>query len=525
MIQLNDTDISCKYNNKVDTPMYEDYFDKNGSIRCFVKLLEERGFIVQKGSLRYIDILKLASEGKADTALGNIVGAPYATYLLPPAPNQKPSPGQRPPSDYDPYDPNNYPPNLDFITQGLHYKLRPDEAIVLIGLTPPPSVYFGFKSYLALVKNKMKKSYSNEVTTGNPCTGFYHYIGASLGDQISNNFIWTDSTPYGTPGNPFDSSTIIITTADKGINKQMRDALTESGFNPGIMNNDNIPMGMVNMGLERGKDHFAFVMRANIFQNPDIGWDYIYNLEKYFTVLRITPEKPCAAVNPWPIPALKKKETCITEFQVVPTARDTLDYLRNQIIDKYGNPEYDIVDLDINLTIPDAYEGILQDVNVWVDNRDTVYVKTESFKLATDDDFVIIYGVNNTQTGFATFINVSFYGGELWNGVAGTVFTSELQYPADEYFPKCYKNSKHYYVVKMARDSMESNEVIIPYSTGNPQGSAYGVDNNQKVFLVIRMYINQETKVASAPFDIIWGHAILFTKKRHPCLDHQNKSY
>lgn len=56
----------------------------------------------------------------------------------------------------------------------------------------------------------------------------------------------------------------------------------------------------------------------------------------------------------------------------------------------------------------------------------------------------------------------------------------------------------------------------IPYSTGNPKGSAYGVDNNQKVFLVIRMYLNRETKVASAPFDIIWGHAILLQKRRNP---------
>lgn len=173
-----------------------------------------------------------------------------------------------------------------------------------------------------------------------------------------------------------------------------------------------------------------------------------------------------------------------------------------------------IVDLDLSLAIPDTYEGILQDVNVWFDNRNTIYVKTESFKLATDDNFVIIYGVNNTQMGFATYLNASFYGDELWNAVAGTTFTNELQYPADEYFPECYKNNKYYYVIKMARYSTKCNEVIIPYSTGNPQGSSYGVDNNQDAFIVIRNYVNQKTKVASVPFDIIWGHTILFTKNK-----------
>lgn len=74
--------------------------------------------------------------------------------------------------------------------------------------------------------------------------------------------------------------------------------------------------------------------------------------------------------------------------------------------------------------------------------------------------------------------------------------------------------------MKMARRATERNDIIIPYSTGNQKGSAYGVDNNQKLFLVIRMYANQKTKVASAPFDIIWGHAILFTKKKRQYLDY-----
>jgi len=50
---------------------------------------------------------------------------------------------------------------------------------------------------------------------------------------------------------------------------------------------------------------------------------------------------------------------------------------------------------------------------------------------------------------------VSLYGDELWNGVAGTVFTDELQYPEDEYFPEYDRNSRNYYVVKMTRRATE----------------------------------------------------------------------
>jgi len=62
------------------------------------------------------------------------------------------------------------------------------------------------------------------------------------------------------------------------------------------------------------------------------------------------------------------------------------------------------------------------------------------------------------------------------------VFTDDQQYPADEYFPEYDKNSKNYYVVKLAIHATESKDITIPYSTGNPKGSAYGVDNNQKIF-------------------------------------------
>jgi hypothetical protein len=72
---------------------------------------------------------------------------------------------------------------------GLYYKLRPDEAIVLIGKTPPPSAYFWFRSYPALVEDKPDKDYRDAVTAGDHRTGFYHFIGASMGDQINNYIV------------------------------------------------------------------------------------------------------------------------------------------------------------------------------------------------------------------------------------------------------------------------------------------------------------------------------------------------
>ncbi|MDP4091155.1 MAG: hypothetical protein Q8930_18065, partial [Bacillota bacterium] len=192
---------SCPY--CVNTRMYNrnysiqfsDYAnDEDIKVTDFISTLEERGFIVQEGKLTYFDMLKLVSEGKMDTAFANNAGAPYATYILPPAPNQDPAPGQKPPKGYNPQAPDNYPANIVYSMPGMDYKLRADEAIVLIGKTPPPAYNFSYRSYLGFVENEPSKDYSDTFTAGNDYTGFYHNIGASMGDQINNNRIWTDNT-------------------------------------------------------------------------------------------------------------------------------------------------------------------------------------------------------------------------------------------------------------------------------------------------------------------------------------------
>lgn len=502
----------CQY--WFNTPMYTTGLsDTYERVMKFISTLNNRGFIVQEGKLNNVDILKLASEGKVTTCFGNNANAPYAVLTIPPAPNQDPAEGQEPSIGYDTNNPNNYPANVNAIIPGATFKLRPDEAIVLIGQTPPPAYYFSFRSYRCLVENKPEKDYSDYITIGNDDTGLYHMIFASLGDTLSNADIWTDNTPQGSVGYPFDSSTIIISSADKSVNQQIRDALGDSGYSWKIMNDDNIPMKLVNMGLEKGKDNFVFVMRAQLWAQQEIGNAYIKNIDKYFKAFRITPKIPFTVQDPWPIPYRKMRETYATEFQIVPTALDDLNHLRNNIIQKYGTNEYNHVDLNTDKWIIDGYEGILQDVNVYGDDTDALYLSTDKFQFKTDDDFLIVYGINHEQTGKATLCQSSFYGAELWNGVAGAFYTVQFPNSAAEFFPEGYENAKNYYAFKFARKVDEDNVVSIPYSTNNPLGSAYGVDNNEDAYIAFRIYQDKETKVGPALYDVIWDRAILFTKK------------
>lgn len=489
-------------------------YNKQPYINNFISQLEARGFVVQEGKLSYIDIIKLCSEGIVDSCLGNNVGAPYVVCQLPPAPHQAPSEGQEPPIGYNADNPYNYPANINYIAPGVYSKLRPDEAVVVIGQTPPPALYYCFRSYVGFIENKLKKDYSEYITAGDAYTGFYHMIFASLGDQLNNYNLWTDKTPNGAPGKPFNSSTIIISTADRNINKQVRNALNIAGFSSSIMNNDNIPVDLVNMGLEAGKDTFTFMMRFALWAVQNMGTQYLNNIDKFMKVFRITPKIPLPNLAPWPVPTLKIRETGITEYQVVPTCRNDFDHLRDGIIKKYGATEYDPVDLDLIVAIPDNFNAIVRDMNVYADNRDAVYFKTVDFQLTSDDDFLIIYGINHERTGKAIYSNASFYGAELFNGVAGAFSTVQFPDTALQYFPKGYKNARYYYVYKMARKADEDNVVIIPYSTGNPLGKAYGVDNHQDARIVFRVYLDKTAMVGPYIFDITWNRAILFRKKK-----------
>ncbi len=498
-----------------DTNNDHSYIKENAKVKNFISLLEENGFIVQEGMLSYVDIIKLCSEGIVDSCLGNNAGVPYAACLLPPAPNQSPSKGQEPPIGYQSKQLDNYPANINYIAPGINFKLRSDEAIVFIGITPPPALYYCFRSYVSFIEDKPQKDYSGYITVGDASTGFYHMIFASLGDQINNYNIRTENTPGGAPGDAYNSSTVIISTADQSINKQLHTALGIAGYSPDIMNDDTIPIELVHMGLEAGKDTFMYILRFALWAQHNVGNQYLKNIGRFMRVFRITPKIPLSHPSPWPVPTLKIRETGISEYQLVPNARRDLAHLRNQIIKRYEDIMYESEDLDLTIGIPDNYNAILRDFNIYGDNRDAVYFKTEDFKLTSDDDFIIVYGINHERTGKAIYSNASFYGVELFNGVVGAFSTVQFPDTATEYFPDGYENSGYYYVYKMARKEDEDNTVLIPYSTGNPLGKAYGVDNNQEVRIVFRVYLDQIAMVGPYVFDIIWDQAILFKKRNH----------
>ena len=145
------------------------------------------------------------------------------------------------------------------------------------------------------------------------------------------------------------------------------------------------------------------------------------------------------------------------------------------------------------------------------DVHDAAYLFTPDFKLNSDEDFVVVYGVNHSTTGKAHYFNAVLHVRPLLNGVC-TVFNSMLPGSADEYLPAEARGTDDFYVYKMARKEMDEHTAIIPYSTGNEQGKFYGVDNDTSAFILFRIYLD-ESGVGADYYELVNDRVIVFHKK------------
>ena len=188
---------------------------KTGDVKAFQKALEQDGFTVQQGRIGYLDIIKLYNLGVLPSVYGNNPATKYLSYFVPPAPGHK------------------VPELFSKITAALgmsqgtspFWNLGPDEAIVFVGRTPPECRYFSYDHYL------MSRTYGNET----------RWIFANLADTVNNLVINTEGTPNGTAGNPFNQTTVIVTTANKGIAQRIRAAALSAGYSGDIFNTQVFP--------------------------------------------------------------------------------------------------------------------------------------------------------------------------------------------------------------------------------------------------------------------------------------------
>lgn len=199
----------------------------------------------------------------------------------------------------------------------------------------------------------------------------------------------------------------------------------------------------------------------------------------------------------------------VHEAALLDDAEENLDAIRSALIAKYSG-EYDYEELSADIAVPEGLTAYTKDVNALGDNKDTSYLMTEEFTLDSDEDFVVVYGVNHTATGKATYSNAVLYAKPMLNGVC-SVYDSLFADSAAEYLGDG-ADAGSYYVYKMARTQMDDYTKIVEYSTGNERGAYYGMDNGNPLVMAYRAYMDS-TGVGPSYYEIIYDRAIVFHKK------------
>lgn len=463
-----------------------------GDVEAFQQALEQDGFTVQQGAIGFFDLIKLYDLGVLPNALGNNPSTKYLSFFVPPASGQK------------------VPEQIAKIAETLgidlnaagFWNLGPDEAVVFVGRTPPECRYFSFDLQL------VERTYGNEA----------RWIWANLGDTVNNLVINTEGSPSGAAGNPFNQTTVIVATADKGIDQRIQAAALSAGYPDNIFNTMVFPSAMLNMGVENNSDKFFIGLRPAFYTDKQAGDNYLNNTPAI--VFRVTPNQT-TKLDPYDYPKLRVRGTGTTEFDLM----DDLEQLKKAILNDYR--DLNATELPTSMTV--ASDGIQRGINAMGPCNDACYLWTSNLTpfsptppfpdlskyydfqpqptvtLGNDtNEFIIIYGVNHVATGKATYSSASIYGAAGWNGV-GTIHDANFNGTAEEYLPD-NPNAKYLYVYKIARNcNGDLNCFEVPTGPG-----AYGIDLDQPLMIFWRMYLEESTKTGPSYSEIVYDRAIKF---------------
>lgn len=391
------------------------------------------------------------------------------------------------------------PASADDSTLLLNFKLDRDEAIVLIGTTPPPARYFGFYAWVAT------KVYPD---------GAKRPLVTAVVDPLNQLTIKT------TGPTPFDRPVVVIFTADRGTDARVRAALRRAGYPAAIINTVVFPASMLNLGHGDDADVFRIGLRNAIWLDgqEDAGSSFIANAPNTQHLFRVTPRNaaPEGESDPFPVPPLRIRGTGHTELYLW----NKLAELRRNIVAAHPG----LHATDIPITVPVGYEGyddMQRGVLVGGDARDAFCLNggylpefgaTDPFSLA-DDEFLMVFGANHVATGKATYMSVNVYTGMVEDGklAIGSVDDRSFSGTARRYFDDpadpasdvmyAYKISR-----KCGKDEPECLQLSSPCDrlTIGPE-TVLGV--------LFRMYLEPATKSGAVMPEVLYDRMMKFSPR------------
>lgn len=436
-----------------------------GSINRFMANLQHAGLRVTEGGsvVHFTPVQMYCANSPLPNALYINRGAEYLAGLVPPSPRT--GAGTLIPQEF---------------------RLDPDEAVVLIGRTPPPEKYFSYQIYL------VERTYGNQP----------RFLFNSTGDTINLRTLHTIGS------DPFNRPVVLIFTPDKSTDSRVRAALLNAGYPAAIINTIVVPSAILKLGLDATSDTLLIASRNAMFTSPNAGDSYIQNPP--FTLLRVTPPDETVP-NPFPVPPLRVRGTGHTELDLTPT----LSKLHDAIITQ--NAGLTATDYVTRTIAYEGYDYTQRGVTSLGDTRDALYLGagylpdfgSNSNLTLGDNEFLIAYGLIHAATGKATYTNVNAYASETAKLSLGSIFSNNLAGSAEQYLPGD-PDANQMYAVKISRNCSEGEAYCLPLAPPDPC-PRFTLGSSTQLGVIFRIYLEPGTKIGPAPPEILYDRLIKFS--------------
>ena len=430
------------------------------------------GYVVQEGVPVVTNLNDLYSQYKMWAPLYPNPNSPYISVVLPSVPGQ-----------------------ADPVASNGSFRLREDEAVVVIGVTPPQMAYFSFN---------------------------VHMLRGSLNNDIGPPILWipvTDPvnslTLQKTGSTPFEQPFAVVAAGNRQTLAEVHRMLSAIGL--GAMTNDQIiSPSLFRLGLDGGSDEFLFAMRTAMPANQDEFDSYMDALRKEVRVLRVRPKSaseddqvdPVLAADPLPVPPVRVAGTGSTELDLNPT----LQTLRQRIIDKY--PGYTASDIRVDPWFEAPYPGLQRNMVTVLPKQDGVagattdctYLASSNFKLP-DGSFLVAYGADHRATGKATYSSVAVYADAALGYGLVTVQSPDLKGSARDYIND-QPNADKFYAWTFTRTGSSAEHV-----TQLPTGPFDRPVDLSTLRVGYRAYAEPATRTHPALDELLFDRLLMFTPK------------
>ncbi|MCX6245868.1 MAG: hypothetical protein NTU98_14325 [Bacteroidetes bacterium] len=416
---------------------------------------------VQQGEITSENLIDFCLAGYTPNANGNNVGVPYLGMQLPP------------------------PPNMDSLfSVPINFNFNADEAMVLIGRTPPECKYFSYRSYL------MNRLYNFPPSTTRT------KINASLGD-MTNLYRMRPDLPL---DSMFGRKFALIMAGDSLVAMDVRSKILASvpEIAAADIYFDIIPSeGMFQFGVNPAADWGMFAHRISLFKDSTAQHDYVNNPP--IEILRITP-KTTPQQSMFTLRSFLPRSCGINEFDLLPD----LELLEEGIYNTY-HADYDMIWLKPSPWVIEGFVAIQQGMDALGDNHDALYVITSDF-LLKENDIALTYGVNHTLTGKSVYTNATIYSTKYMAGYGGITNTqmekSARQFVGDSAI------ADRFYAYCFARHPIPGNPFvyIVPSDTNH---TMEGINVDDTANFGFRLYVNSITKIGPDPMEVILDQAVL----------------